>query len=38
MEEVLEQALVQLPSSVKKRGYHAAAAEHKEASSAVLCR
>ena len=38
MEEVLEQALVQLPGSVKKRGYHAAAAEHKEASSAVLCR
>ena len=38
MEEVLEQALVQLPGNVKKRGYHAAAAEHKEASSAVLCR
>ena len=38
VKEVLEQALVQLPGSVKKRGYHAAATEHKEASSAVLCR
>ena len=38
MEEVLEQALVQLPGGAQKRGYHAAATEHKEASSAVLCR
>ena len=38
MEEVLEQALVQLPGGAQKRSYHAAAAEHKEASSVVLCR
>ena len=38
MEEVLEQALVQLPGGAQKRSYHAAATEHKEASSAVLCR
>ena len=38
MEEVLEQALVQLPGGAQKRSYHAAATEHKEASSVVLCR
>ena len=38
MQEVLEEALVQMPGNVKKRSYHAAAAEHKDVSSAVLCR
>ena len=38
MQEVLEEALVQMPGNAKKRSYHAAAAEHKDVSSAVLCR
>lgn len=38
MEEVLAQALVHLPDTAQKRSYHAAAAEHKENTSAVLCR
>ena len=38
MEEVLEHALVQMPGRPQKHSYHAAAAEHKESSAAVLCR
>ena len=38
MEEVLEHALVQMPGRPQKHSYHAAAAEHKESSTAVLCR